>query len=173
MQWKALYTGLVLEEAMKPDGILDLDVVWGSVAMFPNHANQKVAISSYKHIAEEIVHAALTDGDSENGNEIWTSGFQVTLKELVKVVEKELDRELDRYEANLEDSKKEAEERMKMGYFDGGVSLMGRVAAWDANVNAWSNWRKQEKGQASWKEDVERVVRMVRKGEVAGAGCGC
>jgi len=173
MRWKALYTGLVLEEAMKPDGILDLDLIWGSVAMFPNRANKKVAISSYKHIADEIVHTALTDGDLEQGNEIWKAGFQVTLEELVKVVEKELDRELDRYEANLGDSKKEAEERMKMGYFDGGVSLMGRVAAWDTNVDAWSNWRKQGKGQASWEEDVERVVRMVRKGEVAGAGCGC
>lgn len=174
MRWTAIYSGLMLEEALKENGILDIDVLWASVAVFPHDKNIKVALSSYKDVANAIVDVIMENG--EGRNEVYTAGFLKTLEEVITVVEKELDREVDRYEGTFEGARKEAAERMKLGYFDGGVALMGRVAAWDESVDAWRYLKSEsvvEKSAGSWEEEVRRVVKGVREGQIKGDGCGC
>jgi hypothetical protein len=174
MRWTAIYSGLMLEEALKVNGEFDIDVLWASVAVFPHDENVKVALSSYKDVANAIVAVAMDDGEGKN--EVYATGFLKTLEEVIDVVEKELGREVERYEGSLKGAKKEATERMKMGYFDGGVALMGRVAVWDKEVNAWGAWKDEpviEKPGGDWEKEVRRVVKVVREGQNKGDGCGC
>lgn len=67
--------------------------------------------------------------------------FQSKLETIISVVEEEIDRTLDRYEEFYEGTKREAAERMHMGYFDSGVALLGRVAVWNDDVDAWNGWK--------------------------------
>ncbi|KAF2490247.1 hypothetical protein BU16DRAFT_147407 [Lophium mytilinum] len=174
MSWTAIYSGVVLEEAMKTDGVLGIDCLWASVVVFPHDKDLKIAVSTYKDVAKSIVEVA-TGRRKGEGNEVWTCSFQASQDELVEVVEKKLGKELDRYEGLIEGAKKEATERMKRGYFDGGVALMGRVAVWDDGVGAWKGWEgASETGRSGWRDEVGRVALMVRHGEIGGdGGCGC
>ncbi len=174
MRWTAIYTGLMLEEALTVNGVLDIDVLWASVAVFPHDRNIKVALSSYKDVANAIIEALM--GNREGRNHVYAAGSLKTLEEVIDVVEKELARELERYEGSIEGAKKEAAERMKMGYFDGGVALMERVVTWDQNVNAWGAWiggSVAAKPGSTWEEEVRRVVKGVREGQIKGADCSC
>lgn len=174
MHWTAIYSGLMLEEALKANGVLDIDVLWASVAVFPHDENIRVALSSYKDVANAIVEAITESGEGKN--KIYIAGFLKKLEDVIGVVEKELGRELDRYEGSLEGAQKEAAERMKRGYFDGGVSLMGRVAVWDQSVGAWDAWQAgavHEKAGSSWEEEIRSVVKGVKDGQIKGDGCGC
>lgn len=156
---------------MKTDGVLGIDVLWASAVVFPDTQKTKVAISTYPDIAAQIVKSLDEEGRDEV---VYASSFMVTIGEVIEAVEKELDREVDRYEGDLEGARKEASERMKMGFFDGGVALMGRVAAWDTNIRAWGSWKDGDAtGQGKWKQEVKKVVRMVREGKIGGDGCGC
>jgi hypothetical protein len=174
LSWKAIYSGLMLEDALKTDGVLGIDALWASVVVFPNAETTSVAISTYADAARAIVGVGMAgEGDPGTGNAAYISSFKVGLEELVGVVEEELDRKLDRYEGDLEGAKKEASERFKRGFFDGGVALMGRVAAWDRNVAAWYGWKYGSKNNEGWQGEVKKVVRLVRSGKIGGAGCGC
>ena len=167
-----MYSGICLEEAMKSDGVLCVDVLWASVVWFPGYEKVSLAISSYKDIASQIVGAVL---NSEEDVEVHKAGFRTTLDEIVEVVERELEKVVDRYEGDIGGARKEAKDRMKLGFFDGGVSLMSRVAVWDGAVGAWEGWRGSEGGKKSevWEEDVRKTVRAVREGQLGGEGCGC
>jgi hypothetical protein len=174
MRWTAIYSGLMVEEALKANGVLDIDVLWASVAVFPHDENIKVALSSYKDVANAIVEAIMDNGEGKN--EVYTAGYLKTLEEVIIVVEKELGREVDRYEGTFAGARKEAADRMKMGYFDGGIALMERVAAWEGNVDAWLAWKNSlvaENSVRNWEEEVRRVVKGVREGQTKGDGCGC
>jgi hypothetical protein len=174
LNWRAIYSGLMLEDALKTDGILGIDSLWASVVVFPNFETTSVAISTYDDVAKAIVRVATAgEGDAKAENATYTSSFRVGLEELVGVVEKEIDKKLDRYEGDLEGAKKEASERFKRGFFDGGVALMGRVATWDREVNAWSGWENGNKNDEGWEEEVKKVARLVRSGKIGGDGCGC
>jgi hypothetical protein len=174
LTWRAIYSGLMLEDALKTDGILGIDTLWASVVVFPNAETTAVAISTYDDVAKTIVRVAVAGGgDAKAGNATYTSSFRVGLEELVSVVEKEIDKKLDRYEGDLEGAKKEASERFRRGFFDGGVALMGRVATWDREVNAWSGWENGNKNGERWEEEVKKVARLVRSGKIGGDGCGC
>lgn len=170
MSWKAIYSGIVLEDAMKTDGVLGIDVMWASAVVFPGNETSKVAVSTFVDIANRIIEAL----SEEAKEEFYISSFRATIGDIVEVVEQELDRKVDRYEGSLEGAKKEAAERMKHGYFDGGVALMGRVAAWNPEVAAWAAWNDTDgTRQAEWKEEVKKAVRLVRGGKIGGDGCGC
>ncbi|TVY24131.1 hypothetical protein LHYA1_G007804 [Lachnellula hyalina] len=179
LRYKAIYCGLCLEESLKADGVLGIDVLWASLSSFPGTSGTKLAISNCADIAGQIVGVVLEDDDDGEmpsggkGNEIYKSGFRATLDEVVKVVEETLDKPLDRYEADFQGARKEARERMKMGFFDGGVSLMGRVAVWDGGVGTWGAWGEDGSGSEGWEEKVRSAVRDVRGDLVGGAGCGC
>ena len=175
MRWTAIYSGLILEEALKVNGILDIDVLWATVAVFPHDENVKVALSCYRDVANAVVEVVMDGGEAKR-NQTYAAGFLKTLEEVIGVVEEELGREVERYEGSLEGAKKEAAERMKMGYFDGGVSLMGRVAVWDKDINAWGAWKDAsiiEKSAGIWEEEIRRVVKGVREGQIKGDDCGC
>jgi hypothetical protein len=78
------------------------------------------------------------------------------------------------YEGIYEGAKKEATERMRMGFFAGGVALLGRLAVWNDEVDAWSRWKQKDlEVEGDWLASVKRVVGMVRAGEINGGGCGC
>jgi hypothetical protein len=174
LNWRAIYSGLMLEDALKTDGILGIDALWASVVIFPNAETTAVAISTYDDVAKAIVKVAIAgEGDAKAENAIYTSSFRVGLEELVGVVEEEIDKKLDRYEGDLEGAKKEASERFRRGFFDGGVALMGRVAAWDREVNAWGGWENGNENDERWEEEVKKVARLVRSGKIGGDGCGC
>ncbi|KAF8852233.1 hypothetical protein BDZ45DRAFT_695265 [Acephala macrosclerotiorum] len=171
VKWKAFYSGILLDEAMKTDGVFGVDVMWGSVVVFPGADSLKVAVSTYDDVAEKIISALeMKDGDEQN--EAYTSTFTASLDDLVKIVEKELDKTFDRYEGDFDGARKGAKERMQRGYFDGGVALMGRVAVWDSEIGAWEKWSKNENA-SGWEKKVARVAQQVRSGEIGGDGCGC
>ncbi|KAH7412709.1 hypothetical protein BKA64DRAFT_659423 [Cadophora sp. MPI-SDFR-AT-0126] len=175
MDWKAIYAGIGLEDAMKTDGVVGVDALWASVVIFPGSEEVKVAVSSYADIVRSII--SIVRGEENAGtaaNEVYICGFMCTLNEVIAVVEKELEKYLDRYEGDLKGAEREATERMQRGYFDGGVALMGRVAVWDQNVNAWGAW-KDHKGKDTdeWENELRKVVRQVRNGDIGGDGCGC
>lgn len=158
---------------MKSDGALGIDCLWGSVVEF-SKKESTVALSTYEDIAKAIVKVVTQD--AVESEEVWTSSFRATLREIVSVVEKKLDREFDIYEGSIEDAKREAKERMKGGYFDGGVALMGRVAVWDNDVDAWAGWDRcgsASSRQSGWEDEVAKIAVMVRSGESGGGGCGC
>ncbi len=63
---------------------------------------------------------------------------------------------------------------MKLGFFDGGVALMGKVAAWDSSLEGWAGWKTiTGSRQEDWESDVATAVRRVRSGGTDGVGCGC
>jgi soluble cytochrome b562 len=164
----------MLEDALKTDGILGIDALWASVVVFPNTEITAVAVSTYDDVAKAIVRVAISgDRDAKAENAIYTRSFRAGLEELVGVVEEEIDKMLDRYEGDLDGAKKEASERFKRGFFDGGVALMGRVATWDREANAWSGWENGNKNGEGWEEEVKKVARLVRTGKIGGDGCGC
>lgn len=173
LRWTSLYNGLVLEEALSVDGVFGIDVLWASVSVFPHKKSSEVPISSYEIICNKILDVISRDiAKEEIQNEIWACGFRVTLEEIIEVVEEQLEKPLDRYMGDFEGARKEAGERMKMGYFDGGVALMGKVAVWEEGISEWGDWEGNIIMQG-WKEDVRRVVRLVRGGVNATGGCGC
>jgi hypothetical protein len=174
MNWKAIYSGSVLEEGLKTDGVLGIDVLWASVVVFPHREETKVAVSTYGDIAQFIVRV-VSAGEKQSGNEVHMCTFRASLQEIVDVVEKEIDKPLDKYEGVYEGAKKEAAERMRMGVFDGGVALLGRVAVWNDDVDAWSRWKQEDvEVECDWVASVRKVVKMVRAGEInGGVGCGC
>ncbi len=174
VKWKAVYSGIVLEDAMTTDGVLGLDCLWCSVVVFPHEDGLKIPVSTYNDVATQIVSAATSEPESE-GNEIYTFGFRASLDELVKLVEKKIDRTFDRYEGLLDGARKEAAERFKLGYTDGGMALISRVAVWDEEVGSWSGWKGKEEGnRVGWEEDVGNAAMKVRTGEIGeGGGCGC
>ncbi|KAG4440328.1 hypothetical protein IFR05_004180 [Cadophora sp. M221] len=173
MDWRAIYSGIGLEDAMKTDGVMGIDALWASVVVFPGSEKTNVAVSSKADVARSIVEV-VRGRDKKVGNEVYTCGFRCTLEEVITVVEKELEKDVDRYEGNLKGAEKEAAERMKRGYFDGGVTLMGRVAVWDLDVDAWGAWKYQEGRDADkWEAELRKVVKQVRSGEIGGDGCGC
>ncbi|KAE9370043.1 hypothetical protein N431DRAFT_411126 [Stipitochalara longipes BDJ] len=173
MTWKAIYSGIILEDGLKTDGVLGIDALWASVVVFPHNKGTKIAVSTYRDIGKSIVE--VVNGNKKvEGNEIYVCSFRARLDEIVAVVEKEIDKPLDRYEGIYEGAKKEAEERMKRGFFDGGVALLGRVAAWNDEVDAWSGWKESEVDKKrDWELEIKKVVKMVRDGELGGGGCGC
>ncbi|KUJ21572.1 uncharacterized protein LY89DRAFT_576156, partial [Mollisia scopiformis] len=171
LKWKAIYSGIMLEDGLKTGGVLGIDVMWGSVVVFPGAASLKVALSTYEDVASEII-SALTAKDAADTTGRYTSTFTATLDDLIQIVEKQLDRKLDRYEGNIEGARKEAAERMKMGYFDGGVALMGRIAVWGPETGAWEKWAKNENPQ-DWQQTVGKMAQLVRDGDIGGDGCGC
>jgi hypothetical protein len=58
-----------------------------------------------------------------------------------------------------------------MGYFDGGVALLGRVAVLNDDVDAWSGWKETRlERQDDLETDVAKVVRLVRNGEIGERG---
>jgi hypothetical protein len=171
MKWKAIYSGIILEDALKTDGVLGIDALWASV-VFPHREETKIAVSTYRDIANSIVEV-VSEGEKK-GSEIHICSFRASLEEIVDVVENKIEKPLDRYEGVYEGAKKEVGERIKMGFFDGGVALLGRVAVWNDDVDAWSGWKDgglQNKGD--WDREVREVVRMVKNGEFGGGGCGC
>ncbi|KAH8667964.1 hypothetical protein BGZ60DRAFT_515419 [Tricladium varicosporioides] len=171
--WKALYSGITLEEGLKVDGVLSIDSLWASVVVFDHDPELQIPLSSHKYIAQQILSTAL---DPPKEQEIRKCEFKTTLNNLVSIVEKELDKAVDRYEGDLDGARKEAKERMKMGYFDGGVSLMGKVAVWDQAVNTWDAWENvmgSITSKGDWEKYVKRIVKGVREGGVKGEGCGC
>ncbi|KAH6724489.1 NmrA-like family-domain-containing protein [Leptodontidium sp. MPI-SDFR-AT-0119] len=173
LEWKAIYSGIGLEDAMKTDGLMGVDALWASVVVFPGSEKLKVAVSSTEDVARSIIEVVRGE-DKKVGNEVYTCGFMCTLEEVIAVVEKELEKDVDRYEGNLKGAEKEATERMKRGYFDGGVALMGRVAVWDLNVDAWGSWKGQQgKDADKWEGGLRKVVKQVRSGDIGGDGCGC
>jgi hypothetical protein len=173
MNWKAIYSGIVLEEGLKTDGALGIDVLWASVVVFPHRKETKIAVSTYGGIAQFIVRV-VNEGKKKSGNEVHICTFRASLQEIVDVVEKEIEKPLDKYEGVYEGAKKEAAERMRMGFFDGGVALLGRVAVWNDDVDAWSRWKQEDvEVEGGWVASVRRVVGMVRAGEINGGGCGC
>ena len=173
IEWKAIYSGIGLEDAMKTDGVMGIDALWASAVVFPGFEKTKVAISSYTDIARSILDVVRGKVGNER-NEVYTCGFRCTLEEVISVVEKELEKDLDRYEGDLEGAEKEAAERLKMGYFDGGVALMGRVAVWDQDIDGWGAWKDQEgKKTDEWESELRNVVRQVRNEDIGGDGCGC
>ncbi|PMD59462.1 uncharacterized protein K444DRAFT_663863 [Hyaloscypha bicolor E] len=141
MNWKVIYSGIILKDALKTDGILGIDALWASVVIFPHKKETKIAISTYRDIAKSIVEV-VNGGEKKEINEVHMCSFMANLDEIVEVVEKEIDKPLERYEGIYEGAKKEAGERMRMGFFDGGVALLGRVAVWNDEVDAWSGWKE-------------------------------
>jgi hypothetical protein len=171
IRWRAIYSGIMLEDALKTNGVLGIDVMWGSVAVFPGAENLKIAVSTFEDVAKQIV-ASLDQGEHDEEIHSYTSTFTASLDDLVKVVEKELDKKLDRYEADPEAARKEATERMTMGYFDGGVALMGRVAVWATGAETWEKWEKRDNAD-DWKDIVAKMTKLIRNGDIGGDGCGC
>ncbi|KAE8446254.1 hypothetical protein EG329_012340 [Mollisiaceae sp. DMI_Dod_QoI] len=171
IRWKAIYSGTMLEDALKTDGVLGIDVLWGSVVVFPGAENLKVAVSTYDDVARTIVEV-LRNPEASSENELYSSTFIASLDELAEVVELTLDKKLDRYEGNFDGARMEAAERMKRGYFDGGVALMRRVAVWDPEVSGWDKWQKN-RSSLNWEQKIRGVVRLIRNGEIGGDGCGC
>jgi NmrA-like family len=173
LNWKAIYSGIVLEDALKTDGVLGIDALWASVVVFPHKKDTKIAASTYGDIAKSIVEI-ISNTKTKEVCKVHMCSFQATLEEMVEMVEKEIEKPLDRYEGLYEGAKKEAAERMKMGYFDGGVALLGRVAVWNDEVDAWSGWQNGDViMRTDWQVEVRKVTRMVRNGEIGGGGCGC
>jgi hypothetical protein len=173
MNWKAIYSGVVLEDGLKTDGVLGIDALWASVVVFPHDPETKIALSTQRDIANSVVKVA-GGGETYEGNEIYTCGFRASLETIVSVVENGIDRSLDRYEGLYEGAKKEAAERMKLGYFDGGVALLGRVAVWNDDVDAWGRWKEiVSERQDALETEVKKAARMVRDGNIGGDGCGC
>lgn len=173
MNWKAIYSGIGLEDAMKTDGVMGVDALWASVVVFPGSEKLNVSVSSNVDVARNIVEVVRGE-DKKAGNDIYTCGFKCTLEEVIVVVEKYLEKDVDRYEGNLKGAEQEAAERMKRGYFDGGVALMGRVAVWDQSVDAWGAWKDLKgKDTDKWEAELRKVVRQIRSGEIGGDGCGC
>ncbi|TVY35853.1 hypothetical protein LCER1_G008945, partial [Lachnellula cervina] len=141
LRWKAIYSGLSLAESLKSDGVLGIDILWASVVWFPGTSGIKLAISSYEDIASQIFDAVSdspspstsshnslngnSSGDSNeeegkgNGKAIHAAGFRATLTEIAQVVERALDKPLDRYEADMGGARREAGERMARGFVDG------------------------------------------------------
>ena len=172
MNWKAIYSGIVLEDGLNTDGVLGLDALWASVVVFPHKKETKIAVSTYRNIAKSIADV-ISRKEMREGNQIYGCSFRATLDEIVEVVEKGIDKPLDRYEGVYEGAGKEAEERMKRGFFDGGVALLGRIAVWNGEVDAWSGWEEDPaENNKDWEQEVKKVVKMVRDGELGG-GCGC
>lgn len=162
------------------EGVCGVDALWGSVVVFEGGWRGEVPFSRKVDIAGWVVDAVLGERQEGVGNEVYKTSFTATLDDVVAAVEKELDRKFDRYEGSLEGAKKEAEERMKLGFFDGGVSLMSRVAVWDKEVRAWEGWKGDGKAESEglslstdFEEEIRKVVRAVRNGEGGGGGCGC
>ena len=179
MKWRAIYSGLVLEDALKTDGVLGIDVMWGSVTVFPHDMATRVAISTYKDVAKAIAEAAMGKGHGGR-EELHISSFRATLEEVVAAVEQELDKKLDEYNGSLEGARNEAEERMKRGYFDGGVSLMSRVAVWDRGIRAWRGWDagseaviNKNDNNDGFEGQIGGIVRAMRNGDIGDDGCGC
>lgn len=157
---------------MKSDGVFCIDVLWASVVWFQGYENVRLAVSGYEDIAAQISDLVV-NGSEEDGNEVFKAEFRPSLDDVVKVVEDELEKTMDRYEGDLQGARKEAKERMKLGFFDGGVSLMARVAVWDGKVQAWGNWKEDGKSAEGWEHKLRGTVRAVRDGEIEGKGCGC
>ena len=176
--------------------MLGIDCLWGSVVVFPGNEEREVAVSRWEDVAGIVVSNVFVDEAVEKRNEVYACGFQAKIGDIVGVVEKGLERDFDRYEGVIEGAKKEAKERMAHGYFDGkvsipselcfggeeglcllslgGVALMGRVAAWDPRVDAWSAWKgTQGRWQSSWEDRVVKIAKAVRQGKIGGDGCGC
>lgn len=171
MKWKAVYSGILLEDAINPDGVLGVDALWASVVVFPGSEKTPIPISTYQDIAKTITHLVANEDQDRT---LYCCAFKVTLDELVEVTEREIEKPLDRYEGSFGDAKREARERMKLVFFDGGVALMGKVAVWDSNLKGWAGWRTiTGSRQKDWQSNVATVVRKVRSGDAGGAGCGC
>ncbi|TVY31626.1 hypothetical protein LOCC1_G008516, partial [Lachnellula occidentalis] len=139
LRWKAIYSGLPLEEALQPSGALGIDLLWSSISLFPGHDHTLLALSSYADIAGQIMSVILQQkdrhhhenenrqsgttipsGGENNKNEIHASAFRATLPQLIAVIEATLDKPLTRYEADIAGARQEAELRMARGFFDGG-----------------------------------------------------
>lgn len=177
---------------MKPEGVLGVDVVWGSVSAFGGRelgGEKEVVLSTYSDIAKGIVATALL-GEEEwksiQGDAMYISSHVSNLEEIVGVVQaleqaEGRDREYDWYEAVGELARKEAAERMKLGYFDGGVALLLKIAIWDGGFDAFAGW-KRDGGKnneilglertRSLEETLAGVVADVREGK-DGNDCGC
>lgn len=104
-----------------------IDVLWASVVIFSQGKETKIVLSTYRDIANAVVKA-VSGGETKERNYVYMGAFRVSLETVVTVVEKEIDKTLDRYEGLYEGAKKEPAELMQISYFDGGLVLFGRVA---------------------------------------------
>jgi hypothetical protein len=93
MKWKAIYSGIILEDALKTDGVLGIDALWASV-VFPHREETKIAVSTYRDIANSIVEV-VSEGEKK-GSEIHICSFRASLEEIVDVVENKIEKPLDR-----------------------------------------------------------------------------
>lgn len=157
---------------MKENGALGLDLQWGSASILSGCENTKVPFSTYHTISHAIVEAVLRPEDTPKEQHV--SSFAATLNEIIELVEKYLDKKLDRYEYDSASARKEAVERIKLGYFDGGVSLMSKVATWDSEIDAWASWQEGiATDRTGWENKVRQVVDKTIAGGTGANGCGC
>lgn len=115
---------------------------------------------------------------SINGKPVYISSHITNLEEIVQCLERE-GRVYDWYDFVPEAAGREAEERMRRGYFDGAVALRMRCVVWDEGVGAWKGWlgdggwgnRLLGVGERVLGETLEGEVRAVRRGGEGGCGC--
>jgi hypothetical protein len=118
-----------------------IDTLLVSVIIFPYNKETKIVLSTYRDINNAIVKD-INGGETQERSEVYTRAFRASLETVLSVVEKEIDRTLDRYERLYKGAKKEAAERMYMGFFGGGVALLGWVAVWNDDVDGRSGWKE-------------------------------
>ncbi len=78
---------MVLEDALKMDGVMCIDTLLVSVVIFLYNKETKIVLSTHRDINNAIVKD-VNGGETQERNEVYTRAFRASLETVVSVVEK-------------------------------------------------------------------------------------
>ncbi|OQN96968.1 hypothetical protein B0A48_16942 [Cryoendolithus antarcticus] len=175
IEWCGIATGVLLDYGLL-SGDLGLELKWQSATIHGDGA-QDFPASSVDWIGKAVV-AAAEHWEVVRNQYIYLNGLVTSGDEVVSTLEKATGQTWEVGRVDVEDTLREAEQRIKRGFPDAGMFLVGRSVLYDPDVNAVGAFLRSEDKRKLGLEDeslgelVEGVVHQYRHHGKADCGCG-
>ncbi|KAK6439294.1 hypothetical protein LTR95_004493 [Oleoguttula sp. CCFEE 5521] len=175
IDWCGIATGVLLDYGLL-SGDLGFELKWQSATIHGDGA-QKFPASSVEWIGRAVTTAVKSWEDVKN-EYIYLNGLVTSGDEIVRTLEKATGQTWEVGRVDVEDTLREAEQRIKRGFPDAGMFLVGRSVLYDPEVDAVGAFLKGEHNKRlslqreSLEKVVEGVVHQYRHHGKADCGCG-
>ena len=174
ISWVAVATGIDIDRGLM-NGNLGFDIKWQS-ATIHGKGHEHFAASSGSWLGR-VVLAVIRNWQSVENQYIYAAGLTTSGNDVVTAFEKATGKEFLASHSDVKDCVREAERRIKQGYPDAGMFLMGRSVMYDESIGAVRPFEDEDakKKLGLDAEKLEEIVEWVihEASHHDNGGCGC